>query len=273
MFASVIVSTYNKPEYLNKALEALAHQTTKSYEVVVADDGSGEETRRVVERWQKSFPVALKHAWIEDKGFRAGTARNAGVRLSKGDYLIFLDGDCVAPKDFIEQHFALAEKGKIVAGNRALLSKEFTEEVIREDLRIQEFPLSRWKEELAKKHINRLAPLKRTPFYFLFRGIGSKKWEKIRTCNLGVWRSDFEKVNGFDEGYVGWGYEDSDLGVRLLRSGLKRKSGNYAVGVIHLFHFEGKRKQEGATWERFQMCLKGDYTFAQDGLNKGGNGL
>jgi glycosyltransferase involved in cell wall biosynthesis len=272
MFASVIVSTYNKPAYLNKVLESLADQTTKSYEVVVADDGSGEDTRKVVEDWKKRFPVELKHAWIEDKGFRAAAARNAGVRLSKGEYLIFLDGDCVAPKDFIEQHFALAEKGKIVAGNRALLSKEFTEEVFREDLQIQKFSLSRWKEELAKKHINRLAPLKRNPFYSLFRGFGAKKWEKVRTCNLGVWRADFEKINGFDEGYVGWGYEDSDLGVRLLRSGLKRKSGNYAVGVIHLFHFEGKRKQEGPTWERFQTCLKGSCTYVQDGLKKGGSG-
>ena len=127
MKISVIVSTYNHPSYLTLVLDSLKNQVNAGeYEIVIADDGSGPETKKVVEDFQKIFPVPLIHAWQKDLGFRLAASRNNACKLSSGDYLIFLDGDCIPKKDFVEKHRKLAEKGFFVTGTRVLLSQTFS---------------------------------------------------------------------------------------------------------------------------------------------------
>ena len=118
---SVIVTTYNREDALDAALRALAHQSDRNFEIVVADDGSRPDTARVVENWAARCPVPVKHVWHAHDGFRGGEIRNRGIRVSAGRLCIFLDGDCLAQADFIAAHRRLAEPGWFVTGNRILL--------------------------------------------------------------------------------------------------------------------------------------------------------
>ena len=263
---SVVLSTYNSPAYLEKALVALSAQTEQAYEVVVADDGSNDATRDVIERLTSSFSVPLVHAWQEDRGFRAAASRNEAVRKSTGDYLVFLDGDCLARSSFIQAHRQFAEAGYFVRGSRIMLREAFSKRIFAGQAVV---PETAWQWLLCKlqgdvKRIGSLLPL---PLRFTaYRKRGA--WYGVKTCNLGVWRQDFEAVNGFDERYVGWGHEDADLAVRLLRQGVARKEGRASIPVIHLWHTESSRDQLSDNVERLQTVLAADYCRVQDGLTK-----
>ena len=157
MKISIILSTYNRPKALLAVLEAIELQTVKGFEVCIADDGSTSETAQVIEHFQQQAAFPIHHAWQEDKGFRAASARNKAVKLSSGDYLLFLDGDCIPRPDWIQQHISLAEDGSFVAGNRVLLDSEITHEI--EERKLHCHDLFGVKLFQHRRHINRLLPL------------------------------------------------------------------------------------------------------------------
>lgn len=260
---SVIVSTYNRPRALAAVLEALCYQTVSNFETVIADDGSAEETELTIRSFQKRVPYPLMHAWQSDRGFRAASSRNSAVRQSSGDYLLFLDGDCLPRADWVARHASLAEKGYFVAGNRVLLDAAITKQIEDGVLPVQEFltnhPLR------YRNHLNRVIPLVKLPLG-PFRKLNSHAWEKARTCNLAIWRQDFLDVNGFDEAYEGWGFEDSDLAIRLLNLGRKRKLGACATAVLHLYHEEYDRRLAGVNRERLESHIRNKVIRAEKGL-------
>ncbi len=131
---SVIVTTYNREDALEAVLRSLARQTDRDFEVVVADDGSGPATAKLIEAWKAKVGHRLEHVWHEDRGFRAAEIRNRAILASRGAYCIFLDGDCIVRPDFVAIHRRLAEPGWFVTGNRILLSRELTAKVLREKL-------------------------------------------------------------------------------------------------------------------------------------------
>jgi len=237
---SVILTTYQREDALDAVLRALARQTDRAFEVIVADDGSGPPTRAVVERRAVDLGVRLEHVWQEDRGFRAGEARNRGILASRGDYCIFLDGDCITRPDFIAVHRRLAEPRWFVTGNRILLSRELTERILADGSDAAHWNLRDWIALRRHGKINRLAPLLSLPLGPL-RKLRPRAWRGARSCNLAVWRGDLDRVDGFDASYGGWGLEDSDLLIRLLRAGIRRKDGNFATGVLHLWHPENDR--------------------------------
>jgi glycosyltransferase involved in cell wall biosynthesis len=255
MRISVVVTTYNRPDALAAVLDALAAQTDRDFEVIVADDGSRGDTGELVNERAKTFPAPLTHVWQEDKGFRAGAARNRAAERARGQYLVFLDGDCVPRPDFVACHRALAERGWMVAGNRILLSEALTQRALRDRLPLHAWSKADWQRAHGQRDVNRLLPLKRFPLGPL-RKLGRRRWQRVRTCNLGVWTDDFRRVRGFDETFEGWGFEDSDLAVRLLNAGVRRKEGAFATGVLHLWHRENDRRHEGRNWELLQQRLQ-----------------
>ena len=267
MTISVVVTTYNRPDALRAVLDGLAAQSDRRFEVLVADDGSRDDTRALVVAASAKAPVPLRHVWQEDRGFRAGAARNRAAALAHGDYLIFLDGDCIPRPGFITRHRALAEPGWMVAGNRILLSEAFTRAALDARLPLHEWSSAEWRAARGRGEINRTLPLLDLPLGPL-RKLAATRWQRVRTCNLGVWRADLEQVNGFDEVFEGWGYEDSDLAVRLLNSGVRRKEGAYATGVLHLWHRENDRRAEGVNWERLQQRIGDHATRAERGLDQ-----
>jgi glycosyltransferase involved in cell wall biosynthesis len=263
---SVIVTTYNREDALEAVLSALSHQTDRSFEVVVADDGSGPATAALIQRWQPRLGVPLAHVWQVDWGFRAAEIRNRAILAARGGYCVFLDGDCIARPDFVAAHRQLAEPGWFVTGNRVLLSAELTATVLRDGLRPQTWRLSEWIDQRRRGGVNRLAAVLPLPLGPL-RKLRPGKWLGARSCNLAVWRADLDRIDGFDASFSGWGREDSDLLVRLIHAGVRRKDGRFATGVIHLWHPEEDRTQLSANQARLDTVLRSDRVRAQAGMS------
>jgi glycosyltransferase involved in cell wall biosynthesis len=266
---SVIVTTYNRMDALGAVLRGLARQSDRGFEVIVADDGSQPAARDVVPAGAAGREVAFKHVWHEDRGFRAGEIRNRAILASSGAYCIFLDGDCIVRPDFIAVHRRLAEAGWFVSGNRVLLSRELTARVLAEPAEPEGWSLHQWLALRRSASINRLLPLLRLPLGPL-RKLRPAAWRGARSCNLAVWRADLERVDGFDVTYSGWGLEDSDLLIRLLHAGVRRKDGNFATGVIHLWHPESDRSYLPDNQQRLDAIERSDRVRAIAGLSRMG---
>jgi glycosyltransferase involved in cell wall biosynthesis len=239
---SVIVTTYNRQDALDAVLRSLSRQTDRGFEVVVADDGSGPETAKLIEDWKPRLGVPLKHVWHEHRDFRAGEIRNRGIRVSDGRYCIFLDGDCLTRPDFISMHRRLAEPGWFVTGNRVLMTQKLTSAVLEQRLEPERWSFGDWIGQRLSGGLNRLAPVLNLPLGPL-RKKNPTAWEGARSCNLAIWRADLDRVDGLDAIFNGWGKEDSDLLIRLLHAGVCRKDGRYATGVLHLWHPDADRSR------------------------------
>lgn len=240
---SVIITSYNRPDALHLVLSALEQQTQLPDEVIIADDGSTEETQQLITQLQTQLPYPLTHIWQIDEGFQAAKIRNKAALQAGNPYLIFIDGDCVPFPDFIAQHRQLAEPDCFVSGHRILLNKTLTQKILKGFQPIHKNSSLQWLLHYLHRDTNRLFPLLRIDLNKL-RRLHPKRWQGAKSCNLAVWKKDFVTINGFDESFIGWGYEDSDLVIRLIRSGTSRKSGRLAVPVIHLWHPQNDRAQE-----------------------------
>jgi glycosyltransferase involved in cell wall biosynthesis len=262
---SVIVSTYERPDALLAVLRGLSRQSDRNFEIVVADDGSGPATGDVIAQWASRLGVPLAHARHEHAGFRAAEIRNRAIAQSRGAYCIFIDGDCIPRADFIAQHRKLAELGWFVAGNRILLSEAMTRAVLADGLEPEAWGLPALLRH-RRDGINRLAPAMHLPLGPL-RKAEPKRWEGARTCNLAVARADLDRVDGFDASYNGWGLEDSDLAIRLIHAGVRRKDGRFATGVFHLWHGEYDRAQLPENRKRLDETVRSRRIQALQGLS------
>jgi glycosyltransferase involved in cell wall biosynthesis len=263
---SVIVTTFNRVDALDAVLRSLAHQIDRRFEVVVADDGSGPQTATLVERWKPRMGVPLAHVWHEHREFRAAEIRNWAVRASRGDYCIFLDGDCLVRPDYVSIHRRFAERGWFVTGNRALLTQSFTDAVLKQHIEVEQWKTVDWARRRIGGGINRLAPVLKLPLGPL-RRMRSLTWEGARSCNLAVWRSDLDRVDGFDAAFSGWGREDSDLLVRLIHAGVRRKIGSFATGVLHLWHPDADRSRLPENERRLDSAINSARVRAEDGMS------
>ena len=263
---SIIVATYNRPDALHAVLRSLAQQRDADFEVLVADDGSSPETAAVVAGWNGRLGRRLVHVWHPDEGFRLAEIRNRAILVAAGDYCIFLDGDCLARPNFLAAHRALAERGWFVNGNRILLSRDLSQRILREQLTPEHWNIADWLVQRLGGKINRFAPLVSLRLGPL-RKLHARAWRGARACNLGVWRSNLLAVDGFDGGFSGWGREDSDLFVRLMRAGVRRKDGRMATGVLHLWHAEADRSRLQENERRLDEVLAGDRIAAKQGLS------
>jgi GT2 family glycosyltransferase len=267
---SVIVSTYNRPDALDVALRSLSRQSDRRFEIVIADDGSGAATERVLRDWSARAPVAVKHAWHEDRGFRLAEIRNLGIRKSAGRYLVFLDGDCITRPSFVAAHRRLAEPGWFVTGNRILMSQRLTEQALAKTSAArpepESFGLLAHLALRARGDLNRLAPLLALPLGSL-RKRRATQWRGANGSNMAFWRADLEAVDGFDAAFTGWGREDSDMFVRLIRAGVRRKDGRFATGVLHLWHREADRSGLDGNERRLAEIVGGDGIKARRGLS------
>lgn len=263
---SLIVATYNRETALDAVLRACGRQTDGNFEVVIADDGSGPATRRVIDACSSPPPFPIKHVWHEDRGFRLAEIRNRAILQSGGDYCIFLDGDCIPPAGFVAAHRRLAEPGWFVAGNRALLSPALSARVESERLTPERWGALRWVGARLRGEVNRLAPLVALPLGPA-RKLQGGRWRSARGGNLAMWRQDLIRVDGFDAAFSGWGREDSDIIVRLIRSGARRKDGRFATGVLHLWHPENDRARLPDNERRLEAVLRTDRIRAERGLS------
>jgi len=235
--------------------------------VIVADDGSGPATARVVETWAARMSAPLVHVWQEDRGFRLAEIRNRAILRSSGKTCIFLDGDCIPRPGFVAAHRRLAEPGWFVAGNRILLSRKFSEQVVGEELRPELWGLSKWLAAGLRGEINRFAPLLSLPLGPL-RKLRGRQWQGARGGNLAIRRGDLLRVDGFDAAFHGWGLEDSDIIVRLMHAGTRRKDGRFATGVLHLWHPDSDRSSLIENRRRLEKIILSDRVRALNGLSQ-----
>jgi glycosyltransferase involved in cell wall biosynthesis len=263
---SLIVSTYNRPDALGAVLSSLARQSDRNFEIVVADDGSGPPTRDLVKSWTAKAGVPLKHVWQEDRGYRLAEIRNRAIAASGGDYIIFLDGDCVARPDFVAAHRRLAEPGFFVGGNRVLLSQALTGRILLPNLEPETWSLGTWAGLRLRGDVNRFAPLLSLPLGLLRKRLATE-WEGVRGGNFAFFRADLERVDGFETSFTGWGLEDSDIVIRLMRAGVRRKDGRFATGVLHLWHPEADRSRLAANRAKLDEVLRSDRVRALSGLS------
>lgn len=238
MTTSVILSTYNAPEWLALTLCGYLNQTDKDFEVVIADDGSGEETRELIERFKTTTDLRIQHIWQADAGFQKCTILNKAIKAANGDYLILSDGDCVPRNDFIAVHKAQANPGHYLSGGYFKLPMQTSHAITREGIESGESFSLNWlrangvpnnlkllkltQNRLLRKLCNRLTPTKRT-------------WNGH---NASCFKTDALKVNGFDE-RMRYGGEDVEFGYRLRNSGLQAKQIRYHAVCLHLEHERG----------------------------------
>lgn len=244
-------------------LKSAAGQQMLPTEVVIADDGSTATTSELIERMRTGFPCPIKHVWHEDTGYQAAQIRNKAVAAASGEYLIFLDSDCVLRPDFVRRHVALSRPGHFVAGNRILLSESFTRQVLEQQIDIS----TRSAFSFSREQVNRRWSMLRLPIG-PFRNLNPDSWRDVKTCNMSVYRSSFERINGFEEQFEGWGYEDSEMVVRLLNAGERRISGRFATTVLHLWHNTNKSHQEEGNWQRLQETISSGSKTAALGVSQ-----
>jgi glycosyltransferase involved in cell wall biosynthesis len=263
---SVIISTYNREDALDVVLRALSRQSDRNFEIVVADDGSGPATARVVREWTRKTALPIKHVWHEDLGFRLSDIRNRGIRASLGAYVLFLDGDCIARRNLVAAHRRLAEPGWFVTGTRVLLSADLTDRILHRGLEPELWGLACWLVPRWRRQLNRFAPLLELRLGAM-RKLSARRWRGARGSNMAFWRADLEKVDGFDSSFSGWGREDSDIFIRLIRAGVRRKDGRFANAVLHLWHPEADRSRLAENDRQLGEVLRSDRIAAKHGLS------
>jgi glycosyltransferase involved in cell wall biosynthesis len=235
MQSSLIIATYNWPQALDLCLNSVIQQSVLPTEIIIADDGSGPETKQVVAKYQKLFAIPLTHLWHKDEGFKLAQIRNKAAAIAK-DYIIQVDGDLILHKDFVKDHLAAATNTKFICGSRVILNKEITSQLIASASNKNQFGF------FNKNISNRFNALHlKNVSNFINTVKDQNSTSSIRGCNMAYWRKDFIAVNGYNEDFVGWGREDSDLVIRFVKFGLKRRFFKFQGIVYHLYHRENDR--------------------------------
>lgn len=265
MQASVIITTYNWPSALTVVLNSLTKQTYTNFEIIIADDGSDERTKKVIDYYSDRLNII--HVWQEDEGFRAARARNLAIEKARAPLIIFIDGDCAVPANFVSTHVKMFDEKYFTVGSRVLCSQSFTDDILVHG-QITNWSLLRWHWAAIKGKINRASSLWRLPLGPL-RKTQPTKWKGAKTCHLAVPRRALLAVGGFDEVFQGWGFEDSDLVVRLINYGLRRKSCKFATFVWHLWHKEASRDNAQNNLARLNLRIASRTVQAEQGLRHG----
>ena len=235
---SVILSTYNMPEWLIKSLWGYECQSVAPLEVLIADDGSGASTREAIERMRDATSLDLKHVWHKDDGFRKCTILNRAIERASGDYLLFSDGDCIPRADFIEQHIRAAKPGHFLSGGYYKLPMALSERLSDEDIRSGRAFSVRW------LRANGL-PLSHRILRLGSHGLGATMLNRLTTTkptwnghNASGWTADVVRAGGFDE-RMRYGGEDRELGERLVNAAVRPIQIRYSAVCLHLDHARG----------------------------------
>lgn len=240
---SIIISTYNSPLWLEKVLYGYNNQTYRSFEIVIADDGSTDETKNLIERLQKEVFYPIVHVWHEDNGFQKSQILNKATVKCSTPYIIMSDGDCIPRKDFVEQHVKYREKGYFLSGGYFMLPMNISEKITKEDIYQERcFDLKWLKNNGLKKSFknNKLTSGLGKAFLLNTLTPTTATWNGH---NASGWKEDILKVNGFDE-RMQYGGQDRELGERLFNINIKAKQIRYSAICIHLDHPRGYKNQE-----------------------------
>jgi len=256
---TLVASTYNWPEALELLLLSVLNQSVLPNEVIIADDGSGEDTKNLIENFKKTFPVPLVHIWQEDLKNRKSRIMNKAIAAAKYDYIVEIDGDIILNKHFIEDHLAYAQKGHYLFGSRVNIQEKLLPEL---------FSKKNIDFNFFSKGIKKRSRTIRIPFLMNFAKSVDKCSKKLRGCNMSFWKEDFIKINGYNESIVGWGMEDSEMIQRLHNIGIKGKRLKYTGIVYHIYHKEQSRSNVPVNSEIENQTIKNKLTSVEKGVDQ-----
>jgi glycosyltransferase involved in cell wall biosynthesis len=256
---SLVTPTYNWPQALELLLLSIMNQTVLPNEVLIADDGSTENTRALIEDFQKKFPVPLVHIWHEDIKNRKPCIMNQAIAKAKYEYIIEIDGDIIMNKHFVEDHLHFAKKGFYLYGSRVNIQESLLPDL---------FSKKQTHFNFFSKGIKKRGRTIRFPFMMKFTDIVDQRSSKLRGCNMSFWREDFIKINGFNENLVGWGIDDSEMIERLHNIGIKGKRLKYAGIVYHIYHHEQSKSHLDINHEIERQTKEQKLTFIEKGINQ-----
>ncbi len=266
--ATVIAAFYNKIDYLKLVLAGFERQTTREFELIIADDGSRKEIVEEIKVIQAKYSFPVKHIWHEDKGFRKNKILNKAVSESESGYLIFIDADCVPHRGFVEGHLNFAQDKTALTGRRVNLSQKITSELSVQNIR-EGFLEKKFFKQALDGIFGESVDVEKSIYIRnkLLLSLLNKKNRGLLGCNFSLFKSDLVKINGFDERYeapsIG---EDSDVQFRLELSGVKVKSVNHAAVQYHLYHRLQERPQSNL--DLFDDVKKSKLAFTPFGLTK-----
>ena len=240
---SVIISTYNAVEWLKKTLWGYRVQNVANFEIVIADDGSGVETKQLIQEFQKDFPVPIIHVWHEDKGFQKSAILNKAILACTSEYILMSDGDCIPRKDFLAQHLKYRSEGYFLSGGYFKLPMNISEAIDKEDILEQNCFNIKWLIQNGLKPSFKNKKL-------TANGLEARLLNTITPTNASWnghnssgWKKDILAVNGFDE-RMQYGGQDRELGERLFNYGIKSRQIRYSAICVHLDHPRGYKTAE-----------------------------
>ncbi len=261
MRISLLITTYNRKDALKLCVESAFRQTRLPDEIVVADDGSREDTAEIVHELTRRSPVPLLHSWQPDDGFRLAASRNRGIAASSGDYIVIVDGDLVLDSHFIEDHARFAKPRQWIQGCRATLSSQKTAQTLASgELRVGFFS----KGVSHRKNMIRLPLLA----FLLGRPWNRSLYRGIHGCNTSFWREDIDQANGFNETFVGWGYEDIEFAARLANLGIVRRNLRFAAIAYHLYHPENSKANVARNRKIMEEATRNGSTRCERGIDQ-----
>lgn len=274
MNLSIIVPTYNRPKALKLCLMSLAGQSLVPTEVLIADDGSSSETRDTVQEMQKLLKAVftIRHVWQEDIGFRKPRILNETVRQATGEYLVFIDGDCMAHRHFIRAHVEHSDPDAILGGKRVEIGRQLTEQLLEEGTVLNSFSPRLILDSLAGNSRKVEEAIQITnPLLRRLTHRDRITDDGIWGCNFSLYKSLFMDINGCDEDFLDGSLEDNDLGIRVLNMGKQVRSVRGLAIVLHLWHpsswsFEGEKYHYNH--RIIQLRIERNETFCKNGIKK-----
>lgn len=240
---SVIISTYNQPAWLDKVLLGYEKQAYTHFEVLIADDGSGEETKALIERHQQRGKLPIRHVWHEDRGFQKTAILNKATVEARFPYLLFTDGDCIPRADFLATHAKFAEPGFLLSGGYCKLPMALSKSIKEEDISTQRCFDPQWLKAHGLKGSSQMRKLRAKGAWAIFWDSVTPTKASFNGCNTSIWKADVLAVNGGDE-RMQYGGQDRELGERLFNFGIKSKQLRHRAILLHLDHARGYKTKE-----------------------------
>ncbi|HRE77217.1 MAG TPA: glycosyltransferase family 2 protein [Flavobacterium sp.] len=256
---SLIISTYNWPEALDLCLKSAINQSISPNEIIIADDGSREETKYLIEHYTKISKVQIVHVWHEDTGFKLAEIRNKAIAKSSYSYIIQVDGDVILNSNFVKDHLIFAKKKQYLFGSRVNIVKSFLPTLFSTKMiNFNFFSLG------IKKRFRSL----RLPFLMKMQKPLNSVSLKLRGCNMSFWKEDFLKINGYNEDFFGWGGEDYELAHRFHKIGLVGKRLKFTAIIYHIYHKEAAKNNLDYTHQVLDKSLNSTSFFTENGIDK-----
>ena len=258
---TLLISTYNWPQALGLVLKSVFAQSMPPGEIIIADDGSSADTKKIIDGYRPLTKIPIRHLWHKDEGFRKTIILNEAVRASTGNYIIQTDGDIILHRHFVKEHVSAAESGSFIRGSRTLINKISTEKLLKNNSAGVHF--------FSMGLVNRINGFHSIFLSNIFTGVSAGGYKNgVIGCNFSYWKQDFIDVNGYNNDITGWGQEDSELGARLFNNGIKKKNLKYQAICFHLHHPHYSRDRDGFNKQLLEKTIANKITNCRNGFSQ-----